>query len=60
MFLENGGFNYILDSFKSKKITSEAAITLNDHFVLKNLSFMLTLLRAFMTAAFTTADKNID
>ena len=61
-FLENGGFNYILGVFKTKTISSEAVNSLNERFELKSLSFMTTLMRVFMTAAFSAGDKsqNVD
>ena len=57
MFLKNGGFNYILTLFKTKTASTE----MNDTFQLKKLSFLITLLRVFLTAAFgTEPEKEIE
>ena len=56
MFLEQGGFTYILTLFGAMT-SSKDAKSLNDEFSLKNLSFILILLRVFMTAAFSTAQN---
>ena len=56
MFLEQGGFTYILTLFGAMT-SSKDANSLNDDFALKNLSFILILLRVFMTAAFSTAQN---
>ena len=40
--------------FLTKEVSIDSVNTLNDQFELKNISFMLVLLRVIMTAAFAT------
>lgn len=56
MFFENGGFQYVLESFVSRDSQSAG----EHQFEIKKTAFMLTLLRFFLTAAYSVeSDSNI-
>lgn len=63
IFLENKGFDYILDVLMNKNIkrAAEAAKTnshLDETFELKHVAFLLKLLRIFLMAAFSTSTES--
>ena len=59
-FLSNGGLNYIIEQFLTKRVSSQAISSTNDQFELNKISFMTVLLRVIMSAAFATDQtKNI-
>ena len=48
LFLENDGWNYILEQFLAKEFNSDAATTFTQQARLKDLAFILTLMRVFL------------
>jgi hypothetical protein len=64
MFLNGNGFDYILQSFMSKEISTIQASDsksqeLKSQFELKHIAFLLKLLRIFITAAFSTNQADL-
>ena len=51
-FLENDGWDYILDQFYAKELNSEPATSFGQQAGLKDLAFVLTLMRVFLQAGF--------
>ena len=67
MFLEQKGFNYILDVLMNKNITKLNTTTsaaagnkseFDETFELKHVAFLLKLLRIFLMAAFSTSNES--
>lgn len=55
-FLQNKGFEYILNSYLDVNIDSESENDLSQKFQLKHTAFMLTVIRKFLMAAFQSVD----
>lgn len=47
-FLEEQGFNFILTSFLSKEVSTADAVTFSEQASLKDVAFLMTLLRVFL------------
>ena len=59
-FLENGGFDYIIEEFQKLKISPKSENAVSDYFELKKISFLSVLIRVILTASFSTdGSKNI-
>ena len=57
--MEQRGFNYILASFLGKQVTVNDTKSLSDQASLKDIGFLLTLLRVFLQAGFNAQHGSI-
>ena len=53
-FLESNGFPYVLDSILRKEISTADAVSFSEQGSMKDLAFLMTLLRVFLQAGFTS------
>ena len=51
-FLEQHGWNYIITSYLDKQVSTSTTVTFIEQASLKDLAFLLTLLRVFLQAGF--------
>ena len=53
-FLESNGFPYILDSILRKEVSASDAVSFSEQASMKDMAFLMTLLRVFLQAGFTS------